>query len=201
MVMSNGKCWILSLYLHLSIIKVNTAIFAHMINSRCLYVYINSFLLLIAWKVYFDSSRCFAFFHCNMARNDRAPFCTRNLFLKSVYKGQTKRKWSSFSATSEQNTQFLFVGQSLYLYMLLFIGRTPSLSRARAFLTQNISMSDKYLPASIFFFFFLKQRYTTFHSLSLMSAVHSWVNMSKSLRLKTHKNGLTSSTPCCNHTK
>ena len=167
-----------------------------MINPRCLYVYIYSFLLLIAWKVNFGSSRQrFVFFHCNMSCNDWAPFCSRNPFLKSVYKGPTKRKWSSFSTTSGQNTQFLFVGQSLYLYMLLFIGRTPSLSCASATLKQNISMSDRYLSASNNL---LKQRYVTYLSLSLMSAVHSWVNMSKRLRLKTHKNDLTSPTPCCN---
>ena len=85
--------------------------------------------------------------------------------LKSVYKGQTKRKWSSFSTTSGQNTQFLFVGQSLYLYMLLFIRRIPSLSCARATLKQNISMSDRYLSALNKF---LKQRYVTYFSLSVM---------------------------------
>ena len=149
--MSNDKCWILPWYLHLSHIKVSIVIFAHMINPRCLYVY-KSFLLFIAWKVNFDSSRQrFVSFHCNMACNDWAPFCTRNMFLKSVYKGLTKRKWSSFSTTSGQNIQFLFVGQSLYLYMLLFIGRIPSLSCARATLEQNISMSHRYLSASIFF--------------------------------------------------
>ena len=172
-----------------------------MINPRCLYVYIYiySFLLFIAWKVNFDSSRQrFVSFHCNMSCNDWAPFRTRNLFLKSVYKGQTKRKWSSFSTTPGQTTQFLFVGQSLYLYMLLFIRRIPSLSCARATLKQNISMSDRYLSASNSF---LKQRYVTYLPLSLMSAVHSWVNMSKSIHLKTHKNDLTSPTPCCNHTK
>ena len=153
MVMSNGKYRILSWYLHLSIIKVNAVIFAPMINPRCLYVYRYSFLLFMAWKVNFDSSRQrFVSFHGNMSCNDWAPFCTRNLFLKSVYKGQTKRKWSSFSTTSGQNTQFLFVGQSLYLYMLLFIGRTPSLSCTRATLKQNISMSDRYLSAPNIFF-------------------------------------------------
>ena len=44
----------------------------------------------------------------------------------------------------------------------------------RATLKQNISMSDRYLSASNNF---LKQRYVTYLSLSLMSAVHSWLNM------------------------
>ena len=134
-------------------------------------LYIYSFLLFIAWKKKnFDSSRQrFVSFYCNMSGIDWAPFCSRDLFLKSVHKGQTKRKWSSFSTTSGQNTQFLFVGQSLYLYMLLFIGRTLSLSCTRATLKQNTSMSDRYLSASNIF---LKQRYVTYLSLSLMSAVH-----------------------------
>ena len=56
-------------------------------------------------KINFDSSRQrFVSFHCNMFCNDWAPFCTRNVFLKSVYKGQTKRKWSLFSMWSGQNT-------------------------------------------------------------------------------------------------
>ena len=36
--------------------------------------------------------------------------------------------------------------------MLLFIGRTPTLSCARATLKQNISMSDRYLSAPNIFF-------------------------------------------------
>ena len=105
-----------------------------------------SFLLLIAWKMNFDSSRQpFVFFLLNMFW---IPFCSRNLFLRSVYREQTKRKWSSFSTWFWQNTQFLFVGQSLYLYILLFIGSTPNRSCVSATLKQYISVTDKYSSAS-----------------------------------------------------
>ena len=79
--------------------------------------------------------------------NDWIPFCSRNLFLRSVYRGQTKRKWSSFSTWFWQNTHFLFVGQSLYLYILLFTGSTPSRSCVSATLRQYIATTDKYFSA------------------------------------------------------
>ena len=110
----------------------------------CVYTSTYSFLLLIAWKMNFDSSRlALVFFHLDMSCNDWIPFCSRNLFLR----GQTERKWSSFSTWFWQNTQFLFVGQSLYLYILLFIGSTPSRSCVSATLKQYISITDKYFPA------------------------------------------------------
>ena len=158
-----------------------------------------SFLLLIAWKMNFDSSRQpLVFFLLSMFCNDWIPFCLRNLFLSSVYRGQTKRKWSSFSTWFWQNTQFLFVGQSLYLYILLFIGSTSSRSCVSATLKQYISITDKYSSAPNIT---LKDRYISYLSLPLTSAVHSWVNMSNNLCLKTYKNYLTSPMPCCNHTK
>ena len=146
------------------------------------------------WIPNVDNSRQpLVFFHLNMSCNDWIPFCSRNLFLRSVYRGQTKRKWSSFSTWFWQNAQFLFVEQSLYLYMLLFIGSTPSRSCVSA-----ISITDKYFSASNIN---LKDRYVSYLSLSLMSAVHSWVNTSNNLCLKTHKNDLTSPMGCYNHTK
>ena len=52
-----------------------------------------SFLLLIAWKINFDSSRQpFVLFLLNMFCNDWIPFCSRNLFLSSVSLQRTKQK-------------------------------------------------------------------------------------------------------------
>ena len=63
----------------------------HSINPGA-YTSIYSFLLLIAWKMNFDSSqKPLVFFHLNMSCNNWIPFHSRNQFFRSVYRGQTKR--------------------------------------------------------------------------------------------------------------
>ena len=117
----------------------NVSANSHSINPAA-YTSIYSCLLLIAYKTNFDSSRQpLVFLHLNMSCNDWIPFCLRNLILRSVYRNDLKG--SSFSTLFWQNTLFLFVGQSLYLYMLLFIWSTPSRSCVSATLKQYISIT------------------------------------------------------------
>ena len=102
-----------------------------------------NFLLLIAWKMNFYSSRQpSVFFLLRMFCNDWIPFCSRNLLdpcTEDKPKGSDLHFQPGFG-----KIQFLFVGQSLYLYILLFIGSTPSRSCVSATLKQYISITFNY---------------------------------------------------------
>ena len=84
------------------------------------------------------------------------PFCSRNLFLTRVQRTNQKEVIFIFNLVLAKYTSsffffffffllfFLsfFVGQSLYLYILLFIGSTPSRSCVSATLKQYISITE-----------------------------------------------------------
>ena len=96
-----------------------------------------SFLLMIAWKMNFDSSRqplvffllCYVMTEYLFVQG----ICFVDLCTEDKPKGSDLHFQPGFG-----NTQFLFVRQSLYLYILLFIGSTPSRSCVSATLKQYI---------------------------------------------------------------
>ena len=92
-----------------------------------------------------DSLQCFSFSVCSVTTEYLfvQGICFLDPCTKDTPKGSDLHFQPGFG-----KIQFLFVGQSLYLYILLFIGSTPSPSCVSATLKLYIYKTDKYLSAS-----------------------------------------------------